>query len=54
MVTAVFRPEAELTLLQDQIFDRKRLNSRFRTLKSYYFELTCMSQKAIVYVDCAN
>jgi len=39
---------------QGKIFYRKLLNSRFRTWKSYYFELTCVSQKAIVYIDCGN
>jgi len=26
----------------------------FPRTESYYFELTCMNHKAIVYVDCAN
>jgi len=33
---------------------RVRFLTSFCTWKSYYFELTCMSQKAIVYVDCEN
>jgi len=32
--------------MADQIFDWKLLNSRFRTWKSYYFELTCIRQKS--------